>query len=388
MYLECPQKYKFRYIDKLPEKPKHFFSFGKSLHTALEFFYNVTALPAPGLERVLEHYKARWVSEGYRDVRQEEEYFAEGRRILSEFHRKHIGDFQPPFFTEYRFDLEVDGVPVTGFVDRIDRIGPDRIAIVDYKTGKPFPGERVRTDAQLTLYQMACEELLGLKVERLTFYHLNSLTPHTAPPHDRERVQELRRRIVTVAASIRNGLFDPDPGERKCAWCDFKPSCPVFRGGQAATASSFPAGNGPLPVDSGDDLDFSALVDRYGRMMDELGRLRGRAAGLSDSIIGTMREKGWSRAFGSSYEAAVAVEERWEFRDKAKVLELIRKAGRWEDILAPSAPLVQKLMSDPGLPVGLRRQLEELGGRADCDILRCEPLRRDREELPIPLLSA
>ena len=37
MYRTCPQRWKFRYIDKVPEKPRSQFSFGKSVHTALEF---------------------------------------------------------------------------------------------------------------------------------------------------------------------------------------------------------------------------------------------------------------------------------------------------------------------------------------------------------------
>src|SRR5438105_1554586 len=151
LYRDCPQKYKFKYIDKLPEKPKSFFSFGKSVHSALEFFYNVPALPPPSLEQVLAHYKENWISEGYKDAGQEEASLQEGERILREFHRKHIADFKPPFFAEYKFELQVDGVPVIGFVDRIDKIDSERIAIVDYKTGKSFSNDRVKTDSQLTM---------------------------------------------------------------------------------------------------------------------------------------------------------------------------------------------------------------------------------------------
>src|SRR5579863_7286493 len=90
MYVECPQKYKFKYIDKLPEKPKSFFSFGRSVHSALEFFYSVAALPAPSLEQVLTHYKEKWVREGYKNEEEEAQYRAEGERILREFYKKHV----------------------------------------------------------------------------------------------------------------------------------------------------------------------------------------------------------------------------------------------------------------------------------------------------------
>ena len=36
MYKECPQKYKFRYVLKLPEKPKYYFAFGSALHKTME----------------------------------------------------------------------------------------------------------------------------------------------------------------------------------------------------------------------------------------------------------------------------------------------------------------------------------------------------------------
>ena len=57
MYNECPLRYKLKYVDNIPEKPKHFFSFGQSVHKALEFFYTVKALPAPTLAELLESYK-------------------------------------------------------------------------------------------------------------------------------------------------------------------------------------------------------------------------------------------------------------------------------------------------------------------------------------------
>ena len=53
LYGECPQKYKFRYVDAIPEKPRHFFSYGQSVHSALEFFYGVKTPVPPALEELL-----------------------------------------------------------------------------------------------------------------------------------------------------------------------------------------------------------------------------------------------------------------------------------------------------------------------------------------------
>ncbi|MBR1980020.1 MAG: PD-(D/E)XK nuclease family protein [Elusimicrobiaceae bacterium] len=49
MYKECPQKYKFRYVLKLPEKPKYYFAFGAALHKAREYLYSSLTPPFPPL---------------------------------------------------------------------------------------------------------------------------------------------------------------------------------------------------------------------------------------------------------------------------------------------------------------------------------------------------
>ncbi|MBI3550668.1 MAG: PD-(D/E)XK nuclease family protein [Elusimicrobia bacterium] len=398
MYTECPQKYKFRYIDKLPEKPKSFFSFGKSVHSALEYFYNIPALPAPTLEKVLKFYKDNWISEGYKDAEQERENLEEGERILRGFYKKHIDDFKLPFFAEYKFDLKVDGIPVIGFVDRIDKTDSGKLSILDYKTGKSLEKDRVLTDAQLTMYQMACEELLGMEVERLSFYHLNSLKEHVSKPHTKKQVKDLRQRVVTVAESIQKGLFEPQPEERKCQWCDFKPHCPVFRDHYGGAPSLFPetkAAAGPkraapalaeaaaaaprsaatvqeplLAPRPEADEELAALVDRLGSAVEEITRLQAEADQLQAAVADRLKEKGWSRAFGSAFEALMAIEDRWEFDDKTKVLDAIRRAGHWDDIQAPSGPLVQKLMKNPTLPPELRKKLESLGRRVERAVVR------------------
>lgn len=228
LFLECPQKYKFRYIDKIPQKPRHFFSFGTSMHEALEFFYSPPGDVPLSLAGLIEYYQAHWISEGYEQPGQEAEYKARGESILTDFYAKHITNFKLPFFTEYKFDLLVAGVPVTGYIDRIDRVG-DKIAILDYKTGKPLAKDRLDTDNQLTMYQLACEELLGMKVESLTFYHLNSCTPFTTSPRSKETIQILRDQVVSVANLISQQAFVPTPSERKCGWCDYKSLCPAYQ---------------------------------------------------------------------------------------------------------------------------------------------------------------
>ncbi|MBI5596682.1 MAG: PD-(D/E)XK nuclease family protein [Elusimicrobia bacterium] len=396
MYIECPMKWHFRYVQKVPEKPKHFFSFGKSIHDALEYFYGVKTLPPPSIEEVLQYYSDHWLTEGYKDPKQEAEYKEQGRAILREYHKKHIDQFRIPYFVEYGFNLEVDGVKVTGFVDRIDKVGDDRIAILDYKTGKAFPKDAAVLSDQLTMYQMACEQLLGMKVERLTLYHLPSQTPVTSEPHSQSQVDALRERIVKVHSDIKGNLakleraeikhfptvFERSPefskqakvsAETTCHWCDFKPLCPAWEHAYGKPAAA------PEPEALKDDAKIAKLIDRYGKLHDQLKELEEKAEELKDQIVASLGEKGYVRAFGERYSATVRHDERWEFgpENKKTVLDAIRGAGYWDRVTGPLAAKVQELMRDPGLPMDLRDRLQRMGKKVESATLRIKKVSEE-----------
>ncbi|MDD5657255.1 MAG: PD-(D/E)XK nuclease family protein [Elusimicrobia bacterium] len=359
MYRECPLRYKFKYVDKIPEKPKHFFSFGQSVHKALEFFYGGKAPPAPSLKELLESYQAGWVSTGYRDQAQEAEYFQDGKDILTEYHRRHARTFAVPLFVEYDFQFSVDGVPVTGKVDRIDRLEDGRLSVLDYKTGKPLAAGRVQEDPQLTMYQLACESQLKAEVGRLIFYHLPTHREHVVERRPEPQLDILRRRIVDTAEAIARDRFEPAPSEKACAWCDFKGLCPVFNGGVSQ------------PQD-----ELAGLIDRYGDLLARMAQDERQAAELKSAILDIFARKGYVRAFGARYELLRGGAEKWEFPEgnKKKVLGLLKAAGLYERVLAPSAPLIQKLLADEGADPSLRESLRGLGSRREACELKVKPL--------------
>lgn len=366
LYGECPQKYKFRYVDQVPEKPRHFFSFGRSVHSALEYFYGVKTAVPPTVDDLLKNYKEVWVPEGYRDQSQEVEYFEEGKRILKAFHAKHSKDFRLPLFVEYGFDFEIEGVPVKGFVDRVDKLADGSLSVVDYKTGKKLATGRLESDAQLTMYQYACESLLDAPVSELIFYHLPTLKEHRASRRGTQLVDELKTRVVDTAEAITKEKFDPKPDEMVCRWCDYKPICPIFKDQYAGVPMA--------PAKAKTEPELAALVDKYGEALAEASRAKAEADQAGRELAALLKKKNYVRAFGSSFEVSLNPSVRWEFLDKKKVLELIKKAGVYEKVLAPSAPLVNKLVEDPAVDSDLRAKLGELGERVDAPELKIKPL--------------
>ncbi len=365
LYGECPQKYKFRYVDLIPEKPRHFFSFGRSVHSALEFFYGVTTPVPPSFEDLLANYKEVWVPEGYRNPAQEAEYFEEGKRILKAFHEKHVKDFHLPLHVEYGFEFELEGVPVKGFVDRVDKLPDGRLAVVDYKTGKKLATGRLEIDAQLTMYQYACETQLGAEVGDLIFYHLPTLKEHRASRRGTQLVDELKTRVVNTAEAITKEKFDPKPDEMVCRWCDYKPICPIFKDQYAGVAAA--------PAKAKTEPELALLVDAYGDALAKAEAAKKEAEKAGKELAALLKKKGYVRAFGASHEVTLNSAVKWEFMDKKKVLEIIKKAGVYDSVLAPSAPLVTKLV-ETGTDADLRARLTELGERVETPELKIKPL--------------
>jgi len=228
LYKECPQRFKFRYIEGIPERPKPYFSFGQSVHTALEFLYS-SQLFAPALEEVLAHYRMHWVRAGYWSPEEEQERFQQGQIILEGYYRRHARDWRPPLAAEYDFRLQLDGVNLRGKIDRIDRLASGRLHVIDYKTGKSLAWGKASMAAQMTLYQLAAGQAFDAPVQKLTLYHLPTLTPHESPPQGQNQIRALRESILAVRTGIDRERFEPTPEPWKCSRCDYRPICPAWQ---------------------------------------------------------------------------------------------------------------------------------------------------------------
>ena len=129
-----------------------------------------------------------------------------------------------------------------------------------------------------------------------------------------------------------------------------------------------------------DDAKLARLVDRYGKLHDEVRELEEKAEKLKDEIVAALKGKGYVRAFGARYEAAMRADERWEFgpENKPKVLDVIKSAGFWDRIVGPMAPKVQELLKDASLPMDLRDRLQRLGKKAESVTLRIKKVEEER----------
>lgn len=287
-YRSCPLKWKFRYVDKIPDKPRSFFSFGKSVHAGLEFLFTKRE-NWPTLDQLLEHYRSQWLREGYESPAQEKWFFQEGDRILRGFYARQKPESTNVLDVELKFTIGIEGIPVMGYIDRVDLTPKGGLSIIDYKTGKAFDKSRVRTDPQLTLYQIACAQLFGKPVETVTLYHLNSLTPLTVPAHSPTMENNVRAMVVEAARGITGQNYEAKPDERGvCQYCDYAQICPALAALKKNAVTS-----------AGDPM--AAVADRFGKIESRIRELQAERDELGESLEASLRLRGATRIDGQHF---------------------------------------------------------------------------------------
>ncbi|MBA3551598.1 MAG: PD-(D/E)XK nuclease family protein [Actinobacteria bacterium] len=335
-YETCPAKYRFQYEDRLPSAPSPALSFGDSLHRTLHRFHNRPVPVAPTLEELHGMLEHEWVSEGFRDPGEEQLYLDHARQVLSQYHRDNASSFRIPAALEHRFTVEVEGVQLSGTIDRMDRIPGGGYEIIDYKTSRRLPPKAVvDRDLQLSLYHLAAREVWGIEPERLTLYFLLPGERMTTF-RTRHDTDQMRRRISIVAERIGAGKFEPRENPL-CGWCDFQAACPLFRHKYEKQ------GGDPAPR-------MTDLVDEWIALKREDWDRYRRLEELRALINAFCEEHGYRRLFGSDGSAVDRRPQHVTAPDPGRVRRILEPMGLWEGVQSVDPKALSSLIESRSLP--------------------------------------
>ena len=372
-YQECPLRWRFLYVDRLPETPRGYFTFGRVIHSVLEELIAPLVIPSArrtrqnDLQRTLDEWHAghagpppparwmtademlqaydrAWSSEGYVSAEEESRYRALGRELLLRYYDFLIRERPIPVAVEEHLETRWEGIPIHGYIDRIDRTPSGGLEIVDYKTSRDLTNDDARDSDQLSLYQVLVESNYAEPVDGLTLYHLRSLTPLRVAPRDRAALAGLHNRFGTVLDGIRAEAFEPTPG-RHCSRCDFRDRCPEFR---------------TVPVAEGERL--RQLVDRFEALRAEEGRLEGELRRTAEELHRAAETLGVHRVPGSRSVAVRRREEAWQY-SLDSVRPLLERSGLASRVALGTPEEVRRLVRDPTVDPELRRKVAETGAR-------------------------
>jgi DNA helicase-2/ATP-dependent DNA helicase PcrA len=227
IYEECPLRFKLEREWNLPRDVPASLQYGAAVHRILHTFYDAQRYGREiGDDDLIEQFRSDLAFAGIADRYQYELYLRQGVEQLRQFF-EWARSAEPPevIETERRFELQVGSAKLAGRVDRIDRTGPDSVAIVDYKTGKPKSQEDADKSLQLSLYALAARETWGKRADCLIFHNLENNTPVHTTRTDAE-LEAAKLRVQEASDGIAQGKFAPKVGYH-CAFCPYRNLCPA-----------------------------------------------------------------------------------------------------------------------------------------------------------------
>lgn len=270
-FMTCPLLYRFRVIDRIPERPSAAAVRGTLVHAVLERLFDLPTgartpeaaleMLAPEWDRLLEAEPelAELFDDGADGEAEHAEWLGQARRMVERYFTLEDPRRLEPAERELFVETVLDsGLKLRGYIDRVDVAPSGDVRIVDYKTGTaPRADFEARALFQMKFYALVLWRLRGRVPRLLQLMYLGNGEILRYEP-DEADLRATQRKVEALWQAIRRAM---ETGEwrartgRLCDWCDHKERCPEFGG----TPPPLPAA--PVDRPSPADLEEARRAD-------------------------------------------------------------------------------------------------------------------------------
>lgn len=251
-YLECPWKYFYVNLLRIPQLPTLQQVYGLAVHAALENFFSARRRGEPAGAEFLVYGFARTLRRHPMIEKDFSVLLAKGKKTLAVYHDHYAGSWNYNVVTELKIKVpfafpDANGGPadasdeiiLRGVLDKLElQENPHEVIVVDYKTRSPksrnwILGETADSEGnyhrQLVFYRLlldASPELgYRMKAGQIDFVEPNDrgIFKKEAFEISEAEVRELRETVTRVTQEIKDFAFwDKECGEKGCRWCGLR----------------------------------------------------------------------------------------------------------------------------------------------------------------------
>lgn len=243
----CPQLFKFRAIDRLPEPPTSYQARGTTAHLALERLFDLPPQSRTP-EALYQLFRQAWnevraeepFSGLFQSPEEERAWGMESLGLLANYFSVEDPRTVEPRGRELEMLEDMEGITVRGILDRIEELPDGSLVITDYKTGAA-PPEPYALPAffALKIYAMLIRRREGRTPKELRLLYLNGPTIYRLQVDDRA-LDAMHRQLQALWNAINRAIereyFPPRPS-RLCDWCAFRSICPAWNQPEAGDLS-------------------------------------------------------------------------------------------------------------------------------------------------------
>ncbi len=240
-YLECPWRYFYSNLLRVPRAKSRHQMYGTAVHEALKLFFDkVKGGDITTKELLLELFESRLNKEPF-SASEFEQSLARGHDAFSGWYDMYHTAWVSTVINEFNVGAIqfTSDVKLTGKIDKVEMLDDaGRVNVVDYKTAKPksrneIEGKTKNSNGdfkrQLVFYNVLLNHY-GDGKYRMASGEIDFVEPNPAGKYKKERfeigekdVEELEALIKQVASDIMNLAFwDNGCGEKDCEFCGLR----------------------------------------------------------------------------------------------------------------------------------------------------------------------
>lgn len=242
-FLRCPLSFFYERILRVPSTNSIFAAYGTAIHFALEkYFERMLAHPQrlfPSVDDLVGYFEQEMERQAYYfDAKEYERRLEMGQLFLRGWHEQQAEQLPTNVWIERLFrQIEIDGVPVNGIIDRVDITNDTEVRIVDYKTGKPKKEKLNKPTAAKPLGGDYYRQLLFYKLlfegDRRNTRIVKQAAIAWMTPDDNgqfleneitfsaKEISTFKETLTTTWQKIQNHEFEEGCNEESCEWCAF-----------------------------------------------------------------------------------------------------------------------------------------------------------------------
>ena len=390
----CPQAFKFRYIDKLDvERFESIEAFmGSRVHDTLEKFYKDRNLGkiAP-INDMLTHYNSLWERQitpevvVNREGLTQEHYRVVGEKCLVDYYNRY-----KPFSKgktietemQIRVDLLGDGeYKFIGYIDRLDTRDDNIYEIHDYKTSQRLPTQEIADrDRQLALYELGIRQLWNDVEEVDLVWHYLVFDKEIKSKRSKTHLEELQQDLLGLIHKIEKATdIDDFPAIESglCGWCEYQEHCKLKKH-QVKTRQ--------MPLNKYLKEDGVVLANKYTELKAKEAEFKQWYATeyeqLSEALIAYAKKEGVEFLYGTDKRVSVKVAEAFRFpksgsKEREELERIIKDKGFWDDVSTLNTRVLDKGLKEHEFNQKLNKIIIEYAKKEETTTIRLTKIKKE-----------